>query len=115
MRKEAIVEIGILTTLAFTAFPRIVVLEAKKQKSEETGIPIERLEAHHQKPLCRGGTDDPKNMKIVTLPEHAMAHYELGMNARGKEKSQNLGAVKMIVQRMTLDEVGDFNSMIARR
>jgi hypothetical protein len=106
------VEIGILTTLAFTAFPYRRVQKAKEIKSEETGIPVERLEAHHIKPLNLGGTDDMANCSIVSLPEHALEHYVIGMSRRGKAHNQNMMAVRTIVGRMTEPELETFNGMI---
>lgn len=74
----------------------------------------ERVERHHVEPLYR----HPKNTSIVevTLPEHAYLHWLDGMDSiTRRDANCSFGAVRLIVKRMTPDELTEFNQMISRR
>lgn len=48
----------------------------RKVLEKKTGKPAlpKWLEAHHKKPVAEGGKTTPKNIKIVSIPEHKAIH-----------------------------------------
>lgn len=75
-----------------------------------------KLEIHHINPVYRGGESTLDNGEAVTRPEHAYEHWKEAMNSCNREdRDANYWAVKKIIQRMTPEELKEFNKMISRR
>ena len=81
----------------------------KEERSEADGIPIEDLEVHHKKRRWEGGTDDENNLTALKKTEHALEHYKAAQKAKGKARRNEYGAVHLIVQRMSPEELAEFN------
>lgn len=74
------------------------------------------LEAHHYiTQNHEGGRSDLTNLFAVSVVEHAACHYLLARKSRNKEESRaNFWAVSKIVQRMSPEELKEFNKRINR-
>jgi len=72
-----------------------------------------RLEAHHIDSVHEGGRTTLENLYGLTLAEHASVHRLLAQ--MGKDERANWWATSKIVQRMTPDELAEFNDMLRKK
>lgn len=73
-----------------------------------------RLEIHHIDPIHNGGGDERDNLEALTKVEHAQRHFRSALQSKydWDFAQKEFWSVRLIVQRMNLDEIEEFNRSI---
>lgn len=70
--------------------------------------------AHAVIPKYRGGKLSPENRAELSRPLHAFHHLLIEESLpKGRDHEANRSAVSLIVQRMTPNELAEFNKLVA--
>lgn len=76
----------------------------------------ERIEVDHITPRYKGGDSQRTNLQPLTIVEHAEKHWTAAVQeAQYAHARKEYGAVRLIVMRMTEQELNAFNGWLAEQ
>lgn len=74
----------------------------------------ERIEVDHIVPRHKGGTSERSNLQPLSIVEHAEKHWTSAVQeAQYAQAVKDYAGVRLIVMRMTPDELENFNNWLA--
>lgn len=112
MKREVVLGAEIVALAAISQW--VFGIDIKRRaRQKRLDVPPEqrgRLEVDHKLASYAGGGDDEANAQARTLVQHAKKHVRVGVRSAGRDASANFGAAKLISERMTRQELDEFNA-----